>query len=225
MCSTANGPTDFALDYSSLLDPDPPIPSGLDCRAISPSPPPATTSGHLRPAASCFFRRILAVAANMDGPVENFTTNDLGEMLQNHYSEEQPNPYSDVAHSYNEEPINLHNVEVENPYMQQVGLYNEDPENQYSEEPSNPYQEELENSYNGEVMQQQDSLEVESDDKKWPGWPGESVFRILVPAQKVGAIIGRKGEFIKKMCEESKARIKILDGPPGVPERAVVTAV
>lgn len=58
-------------------------------------------------------------------------------------------------------------------------------------------------------------------DKRWPGWPGESVFRMLVPAQKVGGIIGRKGEFIKKIVEETRARIKILDGPPGTSERAV----
>uniref|UniRef100_A0A0C9QSN5 TSA: Wollemia nobilis Ref_Wollemi_Transcript_11467_2001 transcribed RNA sequence n=1 Tax=Wollemia nobilis TaxID=56998 RepID=A0A0C9QSN5_9CONI len=59
-------------------------------------------------------------------------------------------------------------------------------------------------------------------DKKWPGWPGENVFRLLVPAQKVGGIIGRKGEFVKKMCEETKSRIKILDGVPGIPERVVM---
>lgn len=58
-------------------------------------------------------------------------------------------------------------------------------------------------------------------ERKWPGWPGESVFRMLVPAQKVGSIIGRKGEFIKKIVEETRARIKILDGPPGTAERAV----
>lgn len=57
--------------------------------------------------------------------------------------------------------------------------------------------------------------------KRWPGWPGENVFRMLVPVQKVGSIIGRKGEFIKKITEETKARIKILDGPPGTTERAV----
>lgn len=59
------------------------------------------------------------------------------------------------------------------------------------------------------------------EEKKWPGWPGENVFRILVPAQKVGSIIGRKGEHIKKICEDTKARIKILDGPPGTTERTV----
>ncbi|CAA0822883.1 Flowering locus K homology domain [Striga hermonthica] len=60
--------------------------------------------------------------------------------------------------------------------------------------------------------------------EKWPGWPGESVFRMLVPAQKVGSIIGRKGEYIKKTCEETKARIKILDGPAGMRERAVMVS-
>ncbi|KAL1561860.1 flowering locus Ky domain-like isoform X1 [Salvia divinorum] len=47
---------------------------------------------------------------------------------------------------------------------------------------------------------------------------------MLVPAQKVGTIIGRKGEYIKKTCEETKARIKILDGPPGTRERAVMVS-
>lgn len=68
---------------------------------------------------------------------------------------------------------------------------------------------------------QEDDSGVAVEEKRWPGWPGETVFRLLVPAQKVGGIIGRKGEFIKKMTEESRARIKILDGPPGTTERAV----
>ncbi|KAL3328546.1 hypothetical protein AABB24_035936 [Solanum stoloniferum] len=60
------------------------------------------------------------------------------------------------------------------------------------------------------------------EEKKWPGWPGQNVFRMLVPIQKVGGVIGRKGEYIKKTCEETKARIKVLDGPPGTTERAVM---
>ncbi|KAI3749476.1 hypothetical protein L2E82_20088 [Cichorium intybus] len=64
-------------------------------------------------------------------------------------------------------------------------------------------------------------MEVPAE-KKWPGWPGENVFRMLVPVHKVGTIIGRKGEYIKKTCEETKARIKILDGPPGTMERCVL---
>lgn len=58
-------------------------------------------------------------------------------------------------------------------------------------------------------------------EKKWAGWPGDNVFRLVVPVQKVGGIIGRKGEFVKKMCEETRARIKILEGVPGTSERIV----
>lgn len=61
-------------------------------------------------------------------------------------------------------------------------------------------------------------------EERWPGWPGDNVFRLLVPAHKVGAIIGRKGEFVKRMCEETKSRIKILDGIVGTAERVVLVS-
>jgi poly(rC)-binding protein 2/3/4 len=154
----------------------------------------------------------------MDLPEENFAGHDMGELPPNLYNEEQLNSYN-VAAQYNEEPGSQYAERPGNTYVElQANLLSAEPENQYNAEPANPNQEE--NAYNGEVKQH-DNLQVEVADKRWPGWPGNSVFRILVPAQKVGAIIGRKGEFIKRMCEESKARIKILDGPPGVPERAV----
>ncbi|GMP60964.1 hypothetical protein CsSME_00023619 [Camellia sinensis var. sinensis] len=78
-----------------------------------------------------------------------------------------------------------------------------------------------ENSQPEQKQGHEDDLAIGGGEKRWPGWPGESVFRMLVPVQKVGSIIGRKGEYIKKMCEETRARIKILDGPPGTAERAV----
>ncbi|KAK4478842.1 hypothetical protein RD792_014343 [Penstemon davidsonii] len=56
---------------------------------------------------------------------------------------------------------------------------------------------------------------------KWPGWPGYSVFRMVVPVLKVGAIIGRKGDLIKKLVEETRARIRVLDGPQNSPDRIV----
>ncbi|KAI3410638.1 uncharacterized protein J3R85_018642 [Psidium guajava] len=59
-------------------------------------------------------------------------------------------------------------------------------------------------------------------DKRWPGWPGDCVFRLVVPVLKVGSIIGRKGELIKKMCEETRARIRVLDAPVGTPDRVVL---
>ncbi|GLT85135.1 hypothetical protein SLE2022_033340 [Rubroshorea leprosula] len=58
--------------------------------------------------------------------------------------------------------------------------------------------------------------------EKWPGWPGHNVFRLIVPASKVGSIIGRKGELVKKMCDETRARIRILDAPVGTPDRIVL---
>ena len=67
----------------------------------------------------------------------------------------------------------------------------------------------------------EDEIGVGLTDKKWPGWPGDNVFWLLVPVQKVGGIIGRKGEFVKKMFEETRSRIKILEGIQGTPERTV----
>lgn len=78
-----------------------------------------------------------------------------------------------------------------------------------------------ENSCPAEEVQDDGRYSIVIEEKKWPGWPGENVFRMLVPTQKVGSIIGRKGEYIKKICEETKARIKILDGLPGSTERTV----
>lgn len=60
--------------------------------------------------------------------------------------------------------------------------------------------------------------------KRWPGWPGDSVFRLVVPVLKVGSIIGRKGELIKRLVEETKARVRILEGPVGATERIVSNA-
>ncbi|KAL2896812.1 RNA-binding KH domain-containing protein PEPPER [Bienertia sinuspersici] len=57
---------------------------------------------------------------------------------------------------------------------------------------------------------------------KWPGWPGDNVFRLIVPVLKVGSIIGRKGELVKKMCDETRARIRILEAPVGTPDRVVL---
>ncbi|AQK64208.1 flowering locus K homology domain isoform X1 [Zea mays] len=169
----------------------------------------------------------------MDGQVETFVGDEEGGSPQVPYDGEQPTLYDSVAKQYSEELGDQYNEQPRaqydegsgnpyNDYEEQANLYSEETGNRYNEDPADSYQEEQENAFSGGINQQ-DNLQVNNvDDNKWPGWPGESVFRILVPAQKVGAIIGRKGEFIKKMCEETKARIKILDGPPGVPERAVM---
>ncbi|XP_024394898.1 flowering locus K homology domain isoform X2 [Physcomitrium patens] len=69
-----------------------------------------------------------------------------------------------------------------------------------------------------------DGGEEKDGEKKWAGWPGDNVFRLVVPVQKVGGIIGRKGEFVKRMCEETRSRIKILEGVPGTAERIVMVS-
>ncbi|KAJ0250991.1 RNA-binding KH domain-containing protein PEPPER [Hirschfeldia incana] len=67
-------------------------------------------------------------------------------------------------------------------------------------------------------LNQPDTIAAE----RWPGWPGDCVFRVIVPVSKVGAIIGRKGDIIRKMCEETRARIKVLDGPATTQDRVVL---
>ncbi|KAL2534479.1 RNA-binding KH domain-containing protein PEPPER [Abeliophyllum distichum] len=68
-----------------------------------------------------------------------------------------------------------------------------------------------------------DEKEKEKELKaKWPGWPGYSVFRIVVPVLKVGSIIGRKGDLIRKIVEETRAKIRVLDGPVTSPDRIVL---
>ncbi|KAG0627131.1 hypothetical protein M758_2G176200 [Ceratodon purpureus] len=74
------------------------------------------------------------------------------------------------------------------------------------------------------VKRGRDGGEEKDGEKKWAGWPGDNVFRLVVPVQKVGGIIGRKGEFVKKMCEETRSRIKILEGVPGTAERIVMVS-
>lgn len=62
----------------------------------------------------------------------------------------------------------------------------------------------------------------EGEIKKWPGWPGDNVFRLVVPVVKVGGLIGKKGEFIKKLCEETRAKIRVLEGVPGTTDRVIL---
>ncbi|KAL9230452.1 hypothetical protein vseg_005799 [Gypsophila vaccaria] len=59
---------------------------------------------------------------------------------------------------------------------------------------------------------------------KWAGWPGDNVFRIIVPVIKVGSIIGRKGELVKKLCDDTRARVRVLDGPAVSPDRVVLVS-
>ncbi|TYI70946.1 hypothetical protein E1A91_D08G259200v1 [Gossypium mustelinum] len=123
--------------------------------------------------------------------------------------------YVDLEPSMNLE----HNVSLVHNVNLEQNLHEEEDQEEDPEE-QNLQQE----SEHQPKVEHEDEAVVGGGEKKWPGWPGESVFRMLVPAQKVGSIIGRKGEFIKKIVEETRARIKILDGPPGTTERDVMVS-
>ena len=56
---------------------------------------------------------------------------------------------------------------------------------------------------------------------RWPGWPGASVFRLLVPADKVGGLIGRCGSTIKRLCDETRARVRVIDAAHAAADRIV----
>jgi poly(rC)-binding protein 3/4 len=160
----------------------------------------------------------------MEGPIEDPVENIMTDVPTNLDNEEEANPgvqeefKEEMENPCEEEPKDPSHDELANAEHADVNTENVGDLNK--EEQAIPLQEEAANACGEEAEAKQQDTMV-PDEKKWSGWPGESVFRILVPTQKVGAVIGRKGDFIKKMCEESKARIKVLEGPQGATERAV----
>ncbi|OQU84273.1 RNA-binding KH domain-containing protein PEPPER isoform X4 [Sorghum bicolor] len=64
----------------------------------------------------------------------------------------------------------------------------------------------------------------DGDSDARPRWPGTNVFRLVVPTDKVGGVIGRRGETIKRLCDETRARIRVLDAPLGAACRIVLVS-
>ncbi|GLJ09206.1 hypothetical protein SUGI_0103820 [Cryptomeria japonica] len=50
----------------------------------------------------------------------------------------------------------------------------------------------------------------------------DTVYRILCPGNKIGSVIGKGGDIIKSLREETHAKIKIADSIPGVDERVII---
>lgn len=139
---------------------------------------------------------------------------DLMADLDHNFSEVEHAHESEYQHE--DEDEDEHEHEHEHEFVPALELHEIE-----NEEHTNISIEGIPENLESDEKQDHEDISLAGGAEKWPGWPGESVFRMLVPAQKVGSIIGRKGEYIKKTCEETKARIKILDGPPGTRERAV----
>ncbi|XP_015688892.1 RNA-binding KH domain-containing protein PEPPER-like isoform X1 [Oryza brachyantha] len=57
---------------------------------------------------------------------------------------------------------------------------------------------------------------------RWPGWPGASVFRLVVATDKVGGLIGRRGDTIKRLCEETRARVRVLEAAAAAATNRIV---
>uniref|UniRef100_A0A452Y9H3 K Homology domain-containing protein n=1 Tax=Aegilops tauschii subsp. strangulata TaxID=200361 RepID=A0A452Y9H3_AEGTS len=66
-----------------------------------------------------------------------------------------------------------------------------------------------------------DDTTCSAGENRYPDWPGTTVFRMLISATKLGLIIGYKGERVRRLCEETKACIRILGGHLAGAERAV----
>eukprot|EP00850_Spirogloea_muscicola_P021313 SM000244S08548 [mRNA] locus=s244:111786:114192:- [translate_table: standard] len=52
----------------------------------------------------------------------------------------------------------------------------------------------------------------------------EASFRLLVPAKRVGSIIGKQGATVKQLREDTGAKIKITDSVPAADERVVLVS-
>lgn len=57
---------------------------------------------------------------------------------------------------------------------------------------------------------------------RWPGWPGASVFRLVVATDKVGGLIGRRGDTIKRLCEDTRARVRVLEAAAAAAANRIV---
>ncbi|KAL6009097.1 hypothetical protein ACLOJK_022324 [Asimina triloba] len=60
----------------------------------------------------------------------------------------------------------------------------------------------------------------EERDQYAPG-PDDTVYRYLCPGRKIGSIIGRGGEIVKQLRQESQSKIRIGESIPGCEERVI----
>lgn len=50
----------------------------------------------------------------------------------------------------------------------------------------------------------------------------DTVYRLLCPGDKIGGVIGKGGSIIKSLRNDTRAKIKVADGIPGVDERVII---
>ncbi|KAJ4707102.1 KH domain-containing protein [Melia azedarach] len=52
--------------------------------------------------------------------------------------------------------------------------------------------------------------------------PADTVYRILCPSRKIGGVIGKGGNIVKALREETQAKITVADSVPGSEERVII---
>lgn len=65
-------------------------------------------------------------------------------------------------------------------------------------------------------------LNSRHDDTSISSEPIETIYRILCPVKKIGSVLGRGGDIVKALREETKAKIRVADSIPGADERVII---
>jgi poly(rC)-binding protein 2/3/4 len=65
-------------------------------------------------------------------------------------------------------------------------------------------------------------LNSRHDDTSMPSEPIETIYRILCPVKKIGSVLGRGGDIVKALREETKSKIRVADSIPGAEERVII---
>ncbi|KAM0822018.1 hypothetical protein ACQ4PT_071785 [Festuca glaucescens] len=134
-------------------------------------------------------------------PPEELAHNDGAEE-----EEEDPEEVEPWLHSSDEEPEEVPVLKAWNPSPD-----------------SEPEQQQPRPAPTNSASEARDEVEVEEEAApRWPGFPGASVFRLVVAGDKVGSLIGRRGEIIRRLCEETRARVRVLDSTDGGASRIVL---
>ncbi|KAG8092106.1 hypothetical protein GUJ93_ZPchr0012g20690 [Zizania palustris] len=65
-------------------------------------------------------------------------------------------------------------------------------------------------------------LHSRHNDGSMSSQPIETIYRILCPVKKIGSVLGRGGDVVKALRDETKAKIRVADSIPGADERVII---
>jgi len=65
-------------------------------------------------------------------------------------------------------------------------------------------------------------LNSRHDDTSMSSEPIETIYRILCPVKKIGSVLGKGGDIVKTLREETKSKIRVADSILGADERVII---